>query len=109
MHESTDFTLKIGKKGHHIDFFGPEYTVVLTDLTLSLTKCGREGDFHVIFEKNLVRLLRFYKNGGFFDKMGHGNIMFFREWKFFDNILAWHGSIDFFVKFTFLAGECLQG
>ena len=41
--------------------------------------------------------------------MGHGNIMFFREWKFFDNILAWHGSIDFFVKFTFLAGECLQG
>ena len=47
------------KKMHHIDFFGPEYTVVLTDLTLSLTKCGREGDFHVIFEKNLVRLLRF--------------------------------------------------
>ena len=53
------FSLKIGKKGHHIDLFGPEYTVVLTDLTLSLTKCGREGDFHVIFEKNLVRLLRF--------------------------------------------------
>ena len=53
------FSLKIGKKGHHIDFFGTEFTAVLTDLTLSLTKCGREGDLHVIFEKNPVRLPRF--------------------------------------------------
>ena len=55
-HESSQFFMQNRKKGHHFDFFGPEYTLVLTDLTLSLTKCGREGGFHVIFEKNLVRL-----------------------------------------------------
>ena len=104
------FSFKIGKKGHHIDFFGPEYTVVLTKLTLSLTKYGHEGVFYVIW-KNHMRLQHFYENGRFVDKMGSGRIVCFREWKFFDNIWAWHGSIDFFVKFTFLVhsiGGCLQ-
>ena len=60
------FSLKIGKKGHHFDFFGPEYTVVLTDLTLSLTTCGREGDFHVIFEKKSSEITTFLKEWRFF-------------------------------------------
>ena len=60
------FSLKIGKKGYHIDLFGPEYTVVLTDLTLSLTTCGREGDFHVIFEKKSSEITTFLKEWRFF-------------------------------------------
>ena len=60
------FPWEIGKKGHHIDFFGPEYTVVLTDLTLSLTKYGREGDFHVIFEKKSSEITTFLKEWRFF-------------------------------------------
>ena len=109
-HESSDFFIQNRKKGHHIDFFGPKYTLVLTKLTLSLTKYGHEGVFYVI-SKNHMRLQHFYENGRFVDKMGSGRMVCFREWKFFDNIWAWHGSIDFFVKFTFLVhsiGGCLQ-
>ena len=49
-----------------------------------------------------MRLQHFYENERFIDKMGSGRIVCFREWKFFDNIWARHGSIDFFMKFTFL-------
>ena len=112
--ELTFFDKKRGMRAQYfldsVDFYGPKYTLVLTKLTLSLTKYGHEGVFYVI-SKNHMRLQHFYENGRFVDKMGSGRMVCFREWKFFDNIWAWHGSIDFFVKFTFLVhsiGGCLQ-
>ena len=94
------FSFKIGKKGHRIDFFGPEYTS-FDKIDFIFDQIWKWGVFYVIW-KNHMRLQHFYENERFVDKMGSGRIVCFREWKFFDNIWARHGSIDFFMKFTFL-------
>ena len=52
VHESRDFFVKNWKKGHPIDFFGPSYSVVLTELTFFLPNMGlTAGSFRENFEK----------------------------------------------------------
>ena len=47
--ESNDFFVK-NREGHHIDFFGPQYTVVLTELAL-FDLLWAQGGFHEKVEK----------------------------------------------------------
>ena len=85
------FSWKIGKKEHRIDFFGPWYSVVLTELTIILIKYVYEsrGFSWKIWKKMRWEYCFFERMDVFLTKYRHESIVFFREWRFFYRIWAW--------------------
>ena len=69
-HESSGFFVKSRKKGHPIDFFGPSYSVVLTELTSfdQIWAC-QQMVFHEKFEKKWDEITVFWEIGRFFYKL----------------------------------------
>ena len=65
------FSWKIGKKEHRIDFFGPWYSVVLTELTIILIKYVHEsrGFSWKTLKKKWDESTVFWENERFFDKI----------------------------------------
>ena len=98
-HDSCDFFVKNRKKkGHPIDFFGPSYNVVLTELTFFYQIWAwQQMVFHEKIKKMTWEHSVFQRMDDFWIKYWYESIVFFGEWRFFWQNLGMRAVI-FFVK-----------